>query len=121
LALRWTAYAATTLVDAILDVNRAHDWDSFRMALSQWDVPPQNFVYADVEGHIGYQLLERSPYAPMAQGECRCRAGAVNTNGAAWFRLRNSLRSMTRQLALLLLPTIKSSLTTICHSLRESG
>jgi penicillin G amidase len=68
LALRWTVYSATTLVDAILDVNRAQDWDSFRAALSQWDVPPQNFVYADVEGHIGYQLAGAIPLRANGTG-----------------------------------------------------
>ena len=54
LALRWTAYEPNGLVGALLDLNRAADWPSFRAALAGWTCPPQNFVYADVDGHIGY-------------------------------------------------------------------
>jgi len=69
LALRWTALdSTTTLVESILELNRAHNWESFRAALSKWDVPPQNFVYADVEGHIGYQLAGHIPLRPNSTG-----------------------------------------------------
>ena len=32
------------------------DWDSFRAALAKFGAPSQNFVYADADGHIGYQM-----------------------------------------------------------------
>src|SRR5206468_2296625 len=45
------------------------NWDQFRQALSYWDVPSQNFVYADVDGNIGYQTPGRIPIrAPGHQG-----------------------------------------------------
>jgi penicillin G amidase len=56
LALRWTALEPSRIFDSILALNRATDWLSFRAALADWTVPAQNFVYADVEGHIGYTL-----------------------------------------------------------------
>ena len=68
LALRWTALDTSTLFDAVLELNRATDWESFRTALSKWDVPPQNFVYADVEGHIGYQLAGAIPMRSNSDG-----------------------------------------------------
>ncbi len=68
LALRWTALDTSTLFDAVLELNRATDWESFRSALSKWDVPPQNFVYADVEGHIGYQLAGAIPMRSNSDG-----------------------------------------------------
>ncbi len=39
---------------ALLDLNVAHDWDGFKTALQQYQVPPQNVVYADKAGNIGF-------------------------------------------------------------------
>ncbi|MCL0064172.1 penicillin acylase family protein [Dehalococcoidia bacterium] len=61
LALRWTALEPGTLVRAIVELNKATNWEEFRGALQYWDVPGQNFVYADVEGNIGYQMTGRIP------------------------------------------------------------
>src|SRR6185436_16128679 len=49
------------LFEAILQINLVTNWDQFRQALSHWDMPGQNFVYADVEGNIGYQATGRTP------------------------------------------------------------
>ena len=61
LAQRWTALDPGTVSRAIVAVNRAEDWDAFRDALRDWDVPAQHFVYADTDGNIGYQLAGRIP------------------------------------------------------------
>jgi penicillin G amidase len=55
LALRWTALEGTRLFRAVLGLNLASSWDEFRSALQNWDVPSQNFMFADVAGNIGYQ------------------------------------------------------------------
>ena len=55
IALKWTALQPTRTIRAILAMNRAQNWEEFRQAVSLFDVPAQNMVYADVEGHIGYQ------------------------------------------------------------------
>jgi penicillin G amidase len=54
-SLAWTALEPRPTVDAILALNLADDWDSFHDALSDFAAPSQNVVYADREGHIGYQ------------------------------------------------------------------
>ena len=69
LALRWTALEPGRLQRAILALNRAGDWDEFRAALRDWTVPPQNFIYADGAGHIGYALGGAIPI--RAQGDGR--------------------------------------------------
>jgi penicillin amidase len=46
---------------AMLHLNRAHDWPSFRTALRQWSYPALNFVYADVDGVTAYKLAGRIP------------------------------------------------------------
>ncbi|AKT50221.1 penicillin acylase family protein [Arsenicicoccus sp. oral taxon 190] len=54
-ALRWTGLDPTTTADAIFRINRATDFAGFRKAIASFAVPSQNAVYADVDGHIGYQ------------------------------------------------------------------
>jgi penicillin amidase len=68
LALSWTALQPGTLVDSILLLDRARSWEAFREALSYWDAPSQNFVYADVEGNIGYQSPGRIPIRAAGDG-----------------------------------------------------
>ena len=56
LALHWTAITDTNdLFGSVLAINRATDWQTFRQALTRWATPSQNFVYADIDGNIGYQ------------------------------------------------------------------
>ena len=52
--------------EAFLDIDRATDWTSFRYALAKFGAPSQNFVYADVDGHIGYQLPGAIPVRTLA-------------------------------------------------------
>ena len=61
IAQRWTALDLGTVSRAVLEIDRAQDWDAFRAALRYWDVPGQHFVYADVAGNIGYQFAGRIP------------------------------------------------------------
>ncbi len=62
LAFRWTALDPddTTIV-AFLDLNRARNWNEFTAAMREFVVPSQNFVYADVDGHIGYYRARPHP------------------------------------------------------------
>lgn len=68
LALSWTALQPGTVIRSILLLNKAQNWEEFREALSYWDVPSQNFVYADVEGNIGYQMPGRIPIRARGDG-----------------------------------------------------
>jgi penicillin amidase len=60
MALRWTGIhpdaAPDRTLEAFLGLNVAADWDDFRTSLSLYGAPAQNFVYADVDGRVGYQL-----------------------------------------------------------------
>ncbi|MEJ7794868.1 MAG: penicillin acylase family protein [Nocardioides sp.] len=60
-SLAWTALEPAPTADAIMALNLAGDWDEFRDAASAFAVPSQNLVYADREGHIGYQAPGRIP------------------------------------------------------------
>lgn len=67
-ALRWTALEAMHLTTSLARLNVASDWESFRDALRYWDAPSQNFVYADVDGNIGYQSPGRIPIRAKGDG-----------------------------------------------------
>jgi penicillin amidase len=67
-SLRWTALEPSTILRAALHVDRAQDFEAFRAALRDWDVPSQNFVYADVDGNIGYQMPGRVPVRNNGDG-----------------------------------------------------
>ena len=54
-SLAWTALVPNNTADAIFGMNRAGNWEDFRKAAAQFAAPSQNLVYADTEGHIGYQ------------------------------------------------------------------
>ena len=54
-SLAWTALQPSNTADAILELNLATGWEEFRAAAADFAVPAQNMVYADREGHIGYQ------------------------------------------------------------------
>jgi penicillin amidase len=67
-ALRWVGHDATIRPSIALDLVRARDFDSFRRAALQVDCSGQNFVYADTEGHIGYQCTGRYPVRASGDG-----------------------------------------------------
>ena len=67
-SLQWTALAPASIYLSLLQLDRAHDFDEFRAALQSWNVPAQNFVYADVDGNIGYQLPGQVPIRRSGDG-----------------------------------------------------
>ncbi len=56
MAFKWASVGNSTLFTSIMRLNEAQNWDQFREALRAWRLPSQNFVYADVDGNIGYQM-----------------------------------------------------------------
>ncbi|HXE90445.1 MAG TPA: penicillin acylase family protein [Terriglobales bacterium] len=75
LALQWSLYDPETFRLPFFSVNRARNWEEFRKAFSRFGAPAQNVVYADVDGHIGYQATGRIPIR-------RSGDGAVPVSGA---------------------------------------
>ena len=61
LSLRWVGMEHMDDIRASIAIARARDWAGFRTALRDWSVAIFNFVYADAEGHIGYQMAGRIP------------------------------------------------------------
>jgi penicillin amidase len=63
-ALRWTALQPGTTMDAVFAMDKAKDWNGFRKAAAQFEVPSQNLIYADTQDNIGYTLPGRIPTRP---------------------------------------------------------
>ncbi len=61
LALRWSGHEPAQTVRALLRLNQANDWHEFSDALADWSVPPQNVLFADGRGNIGYCLAGKVP------------------------------------------------------------
>ena len=60
-ALRWAAAEPGSFQFPFLDLNRARNWEEFTAALARFPGPGQNFVYADVDGNIGYHATGLLP------------------------------------------------------------
>jgi penicillin amidase len=60
-SLAWTGLLPGRTADAILDLNLASDFEEFREAARSFAVPAQNLLYADRQGHIGYQAPGQVP------------------------------------------------------------
>jgi penicillin amidase len=61
MSLKWTAGDPSIFHNIFLDVDRARNWDEFKAALAKFGGPGQNFVYADVDGNIGYHATGKLP------------------------------------------------------------
>ena len=61
LALQWAAANPGPFSLAFIDINRARNWTEFNAAVASFPGPGQNFVYADVDGNIGYHASGRLP------------------------------------------------------------
>jgi len=67
-ALRWTGADATIRPSLALAVANADGPSAFAAAVLQVACPGQNFVYADVDGHIAYQCTGRHPIRADGDG-----------------------------------------------------
>jgi len=68
LALRWNAHDPSDELTAMLGVDRAGSWTEFRAALAGFKAPEQNWIYADVDGNIGYQMSGAVPVRRSGNG-----------------------------------------------------
>ena len=65
-SLAWTGLQPSRVADAIMGLNTAGDFTEFRAAARHFTVPAQNLLYADVDGHIGYQAPGTIPVRAAA-------------------------------------------------------
>jgi len=70
LALQWAPLKNPTFASyPFFEIDSAQSWEEFRRALSAMGGPSLNFVYADVDGHIGYQAAGRIPMRAAATND----------------------------------------------------
>ncbi len=67
LALRWTGLEKYDVISAVQKLDRATNWEEFCEAVRDWDQPPQNVVYADIQGNIGYVMAGAIPIRARGQ------------------------------------------------------
>lgn len=67
-SMRWTALEATKELDAILQINKAKDWQTFEKALENFNAPAQNFIYADNSGNIAFKANGNIPIRKKGTG-----------------------------------------------------
>jgi penicillin amidase len=69
MALKWSAAQPGMLQYPFLDLNRAGNWEEFLAALKRLPGPGSNFVYADVDGNIGYHAVGALPKRSGFRGD----------------------------------------------------
>jgi penicillin amidase len=69
-------------IRGFLDVVRARSFEEFRRAFAEWPGPALNIVYADTDGHIGWQLVGQLPRRQRGSGTVPL-AGWDTSNGWA--------------------------------------
>lgn len=69
MTLKWAAAEPNLFHNIFLDVDRASNWTEFLAAVSRFGGPGQNFVYADVDGNIGYHASGKLPIRRNYMGD----------------------------------------------------
>jgi penicillin amidase len=68
-ALRWAGLdEGDRTAEAFFAIGTARNWSEFLAGVRLFRAPPQNLIYADVEGHIGYTASGAIPVRPRANG-----------------------------------------------------
>lgn len=68
LSMRWVGFEFSEEARAFYLINRARSWDEFKNAVRYFAAPGQNFVFADIDGNIGYIAGGRIPIRSFRSG-----------------------------------------------------
>jgi penicillin amidase len=91
LAMRWTTTAEVDLtLESFFKIDLATSFEEYRAAFEGYGSPSQNFIYADVDGNIGYVLPGLIPVRNGPLGE-RVRDGASGTGEWSGYVPRSEL------------------------------
>jgi penicillin amidase len=52
--MHWLGNEFSDEMDAFIGINKAGNWDEFKRSVQKFNIPGQNFIYADKDGNIGY-------------------------------------------------------------------
>lgn len=67
-SMQWTALESTQELEAILNIDKAQNWEEFEKALENFKAPAQNFVFADNKGNIAYKSNGNVPIRKKGNG-----------------------------------------------------
>ena len=85
LAFRWTALDPDdATLSSYLRLNEARNWSQFTEALRDYVAPSQNFVYADVDGHIGYYAPGHIPVRASGDGSLPAEGWTGEAEWTGW-------------------------------------
>jgi penicillin amidase len=73
-AMQWTGSGASFEARALYNVNHAEDYDAFVAALRDFQVPAQNWAYADTAGNIAIWSAGKYPLRKSGDGPLRAIA-----------------------------------------------
>lgn len=68
-SMHWTALEPTKELQAVMEMNKASDWETFEKALEDFNAPAQNFVFAAKDGTIAYKANGRIPIRKKGDGQ----------------------------------------------------
>ena len=61
LTFKWTGYEFSDEIFCFYKLNNAKNWNEFKDAIKDFNLPASNFVYADISGNIGYHAAGKIP------------------------------------------------------------
>ncbi|MGE8206376.1 penicillin acylase family protein [Heyndrickxia sp. NPDC080065] len=67
-SMQWTALEASKELEAVLNMNKATNWNEFESALKDFHTPTQNFVFASNDGTIAYKANGKIPIRKKGDG-----------------------------------------------------
>ena len=84
--MRWTGQDVSDELYSLILINKAKNWNEFKSGVKEFTVPGQNFVYADIDGNIGYLAGVRLPIRQRKTQRFRCLVGPASMSGQGLFR-----------------------------------
>lgn len=84
LALKWHPVLEGNAAAAFDGLARATDWRQFVAAVRQFSAPAQNFVYADVDGNIGYAMSGLLPIRAEGDGVAPTAGSSAGADWQGW-------------------------------------
>jgi len=61
LTFRWTGYDFSDEIGCFYKINNSSNWNEFKSAIKDFNLPASNFTYADTMGNIGYHAAGKIP------------------------------------------------------------
>jgi penicillin amidase len=81
LTFKWAGFEQSDEVLCFYKINTSKTWDDFKNGLKDLSVPAMNFMYADIEGNIGYHAAGKIPIRKTSDFKITSPLSATLTDG----------------------------------------